>query len=387
MYPPHSYGGYELMWRSAMLHLERHGHETRILTTDVDTGASERDDPNVRRELRWYLREREFPPLPRREIIELERHNARVLREELRRFRPDVVSWWSMGGMSLSMVERVRRARIPAVGFVVDDWLDYGPRVDGWIRAFSHRPRLVGAMAERVVGAPTRIDLENAARFVFVSETTRARAAAAGVRPAASAIAHGGIPAHFIGPAPERDWEWRLLYVGRIDPRKGIDTAVKALAHLPDPATLTIVGGWDDREERRLRDLATEHGVSDRVRFEGQRSRDEAIGAYDAADLVVFPVVWEEPWGLVPIEAMARGRPVVATGRGGSSEYLRDGENALLFEAEDARELARCVTRIAGDPELRGRLLEGGLRTARRHTEEGYNDSVLEELEAAAGAR
>jgi glycosyltransferase involved in cell wall biosynthesis len=99
---------------------------------------------------------------------------------------------------------------------------------------------------------------------------------------------------------------------------------------------------------------------------------------------VVFPVVWEEPWGLVPIEAMARGRPVVATGRGGSSEYLRDCENALLFEAEDAFGLARSVMRIAGDPELRGRLRNGGLLTARRHTEERYNDAVLRELEAAA---
>jgi glycosyltransferase involved in cell wall biosynthesis len=375
------------MWRSAMLHLERHGHETRVLTTDTDTGASEPDDPNVRRDLRWYLREREFPPLPRGEILGLERHNARVLRAELRGFRPDVVTWWSMGGMSLSMVERVRRAGIPAVGFVVDDWLDYGPKADGWTRALARRPRLVGAIAERVVGAPARLDLERAARYVFVSETTRGRAEAAGIRPASSGIAHGGIPASFIGPAPEREWEWRLLYVGRLDPRKGVHTAVEALAQLPEAATLTLVGGWDDREERRLREVASDRGVEGRVRFEGQRSREEAKEAYDNADLVIFPVVWEEPWGLVPIEAMARGRPVVATGRGGSGEYLRDGENALLFDAEDADALARAVTRFAEDPELRRRLREGGLATARHHTEDRYNDAVLREIEAAGGAR
>jgi glycogen(starch) synthase len=387
MYPPHSFGGYELMWRSAMLHLERSGHTTRILTTDTDTGTSEPDDPNVRRDLRWYLRDREFPPLPRGEIVRLERHNASVLRAELRDFRPDVVTWWSMGGMSLSMLERVRRAGIPAVAFVVDDWLDYGPKVDGWLRAFARRSRLTGAIAERAVGAPTRLDLERAARCVFVSETTLQRAAAAGVQPLSTAIAHGGIPAGFVGPAPERDWEWRLLYVGRLDPRKGVHTAVEALVHLPEAATLTLVGGWDDREEHRLRDIAAELGVSDRVRFEGHRSRDEVRDAYDAADLVVFPVVWEEPWGLVPIEAMARGRPVVATGRGGSGEYLRDGGNALLFEAEDPVALARAVTRVADDPDLRRRLREAGLVTARRHTEEGYNDAVLSEVEAAGGTR
>src|ERR687886_2377322 len=64
MYPPHSFGGYELMWRSAMLHLERHGHRARVLTTDVDTGTSAPDDANVRRALRWYLRDNHYPRLP-----------------------------------------------------------------------------------------------------------------------------------------------------------------------------------------------------------------------------------------------------------------------------------------------------------------------------------
>jgi glycosyltransferase involved in cell wall biosynthesis len=98
----------------------------------------------------------------------------------------------------------------------------------------------------------------------------------------------------------------------------------------------------------------------------------------------VFPVRWEEPWGLVPLEAMARGRPVAATGRGGSGEYLRDGENALLFEAGDPAGLARAVARLAEDPALRERLREAGLETAPRHTEVQFNAAVLREAEAAA---
>jgi glycosyltransferase involved in cell wall biosynthesis len=384
MYPPHSFGGYELMWRSAMLHLERHGHATRVLTTDVDTGTTEPDDRNVRRVLRWYLRDNHYPPLPPLERVRIERHNARALREELRTFRPDVVSWWSMGGMSLSMVERVRRAGVPAVAFVVDDWLDYGPEADGWTRVFAGRPRIVGALAELVTGAPPRVDLQRFGRCVFVSERTRERAAAAGVVPLSSGIAHGGIPADFIGPAPEREWGWELLYAGRLDPRKGVQTAVEALAHLPEAARLTLVGGWDEREEARLRDIAAAHGVAERVRFDGHRSREEVKAAYDRADAVVFPVVWEEPWGLVPIEAMARGRPVVATGRGGSGEYLRDGENALLFEAGDERALAACVARLAGDRDLRRTLVAAGLQTAPLYTEDQLNAAVLREVEAAA---
>jgi glycosyltransferase involved in cell wall biosynthesis len=116
--------------------------------------------------------------------------------------------------------------------------------------------------------------------------------------------------------------------------------------------------------------------VGERVRFAGQLGRAELHEAYGACDAVVFPVVWQEPWGLVPLEAMARGRPVVATGRGGSAEYLRDGENCLLFEAGDAPALAAALTRLADGADLRARLRRGGLETAPRHTEAELNRAV-----------
>jgi glycosyltransferase involved in cell wall biosynthesis len=385
MYPPHHFGGYELVWRAAMHHAEGNGHEVRVLTTDLDTGSREPDDANVHRELRWYWRDHGFPHLSVAERVALERHNLRVLRRHLAELQPDVVSWWSMGGMSLSMVEEVRRAGTPAVAFVHDDWLVYGPEVDGWIRAFRGRWRRLGPIVDRVARIPTSVDLDRAARYVFVSDTTRRRAVEAGRDPASTGIAHSGIDPGFIDPAPPREWSWSLLYVGRLDRRKGVHTAVEALRDLPDAATLTLVGGWDEEEEARLRELADACGVAGRVRFAGQLTRSAVRQAYADADVVVFPVVWEEPWGLVPIEAMARGRPVVATGRGGSGEYLRDGENALLFDAEDAGGLARAVSRLAGDPDLRRRLLEAGRPTAERHTEDVFNEAVLGELTATAG--
>jgi len=70
----------------------------------------------------------------------------------------------------------------------------------------------------------------------------------------------------------------------------------------------------------------------------------------------------------------------VATGRGGSAEYLGDGENCLLFEAGDAAALAAAVERLAGDDGLRDRLRAGGLDTAPRHTEERFNEAVERHL-------
>lgn len=381
MYPPHSYGGYEQVWRSATDHLRARGHDVRVLTTDTRTGAQERDPPDVHRELRWSLTGGEFAPLTWRERSALTRHNHRVLEGHLANRPPDVLMWWSMGGLSLTLLETVRRRGIPAVAFVHDDWLDYGRYVDPWLSRFTgpRRGRLAAA-GERLSGLPTRVDFGGAAKYVFVSEHVRRRALSLGLGLRDTSVAHSGIDPALLDPAPEREWGWRLLYVGRLDPRKGVQTAMEALAHLPAEARLDVVGGWDDAEERRLRALADE-----RVTFHGHRGRDELPRFYADADAVVFPVVWEEPWGLVPLEAMAQGRPVVATGRGGSAEYLRDGENCLLFDAEDAPALAAAVRRLAGDAGLRARLRAGGFETAPRHTEPMLNEAVeAAVLEAAA---
>jgi glycosyltransferase involved in cell wall biosynthesis len=385
MYPPHHYGGYELVWRSAVEYLRGQGDDVSVLTTDTRTGAVEADPPWVHRELRWPLRDARFEELSLPARIALARHNHQVLERHLASVRPDAVSWWSMGGLTLTMLEAVRRTGLPAVAFVHDEWLDYGRWEDGWLSLFTgpRRGRLAPA-GERVFGIPTTVDFAGAAKYVFVSEAVRRHALDLGLGPLRTAVAHSGISPAFLDPAPEREWRWRMLYVGRLDPRKGVDTAVEALAHLPAAARLCLAGGWDTREEQRLEELARRLGASERVEFAGQCDRDRLMARYAEADVVIFPVRWREPWGLVPLEAMARGCPVVATGRGGSAEYLRDNENCLLFDADNPRGLAAAVERLASDPELRARLRAGGLATAPRYTESRFNALVREHLVATA---
>jgi glycogen(starch) synthase len=385
MYPPHHLGGYELVWRSAVRHLRSRGHEVRVLTTDFrlrDPAGDE--DPDVHRELRWWWHDHAFPRYGLRERFARERHNAHVLGRHLEQDRPDVVSWWAMGGMSLSLIERVRRLGLPAVAFVHDDWLDYGPRADAWLRLYASRPAIGRAVAA-LTRMPTTVRFRDAARYLFVSERTRQRALSVHSELASTAIAHSGIDPAYLDPQPERDWEWRLLYVGRLEARKGVATAVAALVDLPAEATLTLVGA-DAGLEGDLRAQIAALGLGERVRLTGPLARDALRAAYAAADVVVFPVTWDEPWGLVPLEAMALGRPVVATGRGGSAEYLRDGGNALLFEAGDPTALAAAVERLADDAGLRARLRAAGLATAPAYTEDVFNATVSDELERAARA-
>ncbi len=376
MYPPHHYGGYELVWRSAVEHLRSRGHDVRVLTSDTRTGSNEPDPADVHRELRWPLRDAHFEPLRPRARVAMARHNHKVLDRHLAELRPQVVAWWSMGGLTLTLLETVRRMRVPAVAFVHDDWLDYGRWADGWLNLFRGRRAGIAPLAERLIGIPARVDFDRAASYQFVSERTRRHALSQGLRLPRSGIAHSGIHPDFLEPAPQGEWHWRLLYVGRLDPRKGVDTAVEALPHLPDEARLELIGGWDAREEERLGALADRLGARGRVQFAGHLGRSEIAAGYERADAVVFPVRWEEPWGLVPLEAMGKGRPVVATGRGGSGEYLRDGDNCLLFEAGDAAALAGALRRLADAPELRLKLRERGFDTAPRHTEPVFNEAV-----------
>lgn len=386
MYPPHHFGGYELVWQSAVEHLLEQGHQVRVLTTDADTGASGLDSGDVYRELRWSLRDAKFEPLSLRARIALARHNHRILEQHLNESRPHVVGWWSMGGLTLTMLESVRRHNIPAVAFVHDDWLDYGRWADGWLHMFRGRRSRLASTAERLVRIPASVDFASAATYLFVSEHTRQHALNRLALPR-TGIVHSGIREALLEPAVPREWSWRLLYVGRLDPRKGVDTAVQAMPRLPAEATLELIGGWDVKEAARLQALAERLGVESRVTFLGQRDQSEVAAAYERADVVVFPVRWDEPWGLVPLEAMAKGRPVVATGRGGSGEYLRHGDNCLLFDAGDHAGLAAAVRQLASDALLRQTLRSGGLKTAPQHTEAGFNTMVERALQVDGARR
>jgi glycosyltransferase involved in cell wall biosynthesis len=384
MYPPQHAGGYELAWQQAMHHAQALGHRVRVLTSDyVEDPRRDEEDPDVHRTLRWYwdLERYEFPRLNLLQRIRLERHNAAELRRHLRLFRPEVVAWWSMGCMSLSLIEQVRRAGIPAVFVVHDDWLIYGREHDRWIRTWSGpRREAVGRVVERMCGVPSTVDLNRAGPFVFNSRYTLERARGAGVNGPHMTIVNPGIDERFQEGLPQESWCWRLAYVGRIDRQKGIDTAVSALAHLPPVATLTVWGTGDDRYIAEMKELAHRLGVSERVRFEGFAAGDRLRSAYEDADVVVFPVRWNEPFGLVPLEAMGTGRPVITTSRGGTAEFVRDQANALVFAADDAPALAACVDRLAHDEALRARLREEGQRTAARYSAVEFAERTVDEI-------
>lgn len=390
LFPPHHLGGYELVWLSAVEDLLAAGHEVTVLASDfrlTDPDPRLPEPVPVRRQLQWYWRDFGFPALRPDERLRLEWQDSRVLERVLADVRPDVVSWWSMGGMPLSLIEQVSAAGVPSAATVCDQWLIYAPEVDAWSRMFARRPLLARA-TKAVTGVPTRPDPTRCIdSWLFLSHELLDRARTGGHHVSDARVVHRGPDKQIFIESPTRAWEWRLLYLGRIEERKGVDLAVAALAHLPTEATLAIDGPQDEQYVARLREIAARIGVEERVRF-GRSPRLELGGIVAGADAVLFPVRWREPWGLVPLESMAVGRPVVATGRGGSSEYLEDGGNCVIFEPDEGPEaLAGAVRRLAEDESLRDRLREGGFATTRDLDSERFNAAVEESLECAAASR
>jgi glycosyltransferase involved in cell wall biosynthesis len=214
--------------------------------------------------------------------------------------------------------------------------------------------------------------------------------AATGMAVPDSGIVSPGIDSAYLDApsATEPDaWHWRLLYVGRVVEQKGVRTAIECLSMLPVESRLRIVGEGDPAYRAELERLADRLGVRGRVTFEAPVARSDLFSLYRACDVVLFPVQWAEPWGLVPLEAMALGRPVIATGRGGSGDYLEDRRNSLIFDPGDAAGLAEAVRQLATDADLRQLLRAHGFETAARHTAEEFNRGAADEMEAATRQR
>ncbi|MBW3638693.1 MAG: glycosyltransferase [Actinobacteria bacterium] len=180
---------------------------------------------------------------------------------------------------------------------------------------------------------------------------------------------HPGVPQE-----PRPDGRHRILSVGRLIERKGVGNVIVALGRLraaggPD-TELMIAGGPDSSElcghpeVTRLREIAEQAGVGDRVFFRGRVGRKELPALIRSADLVVC-VPWYEPFGIVPLEAMACGVPVVAAAVGGIVDSVVDGRTGLHVPPRRPDLIADALAALLPDPARRRALGEAAARRAR----------------------
>jgi len=162
----------------------------------------------------------------------------------------------------------------------------------------------------------------------------------------------------------------KLLFVGYVTPRKGVDALLRALEILVkdkgmDRLVLNIVG--DNVRERalyqELRDYSDKAGLGNKVIFRGRVGESELKDLYRTSDLFVFPSLWEG-FGMVLAEAMSYGLPIVTTEAGAIPYLVKDGVNGLLVPPKDPKRLAQTIEKLLNSPELMARFSEANRQVA-----------------------
>ena len=183
---------------------------------------------------------------------------------------------------------------------------------------------------------------------------------------------------HPTGPVAPRTGRLRILTVSRLVPRKGVGNAIQALGLLVAAgvdAELVVIGGAGDAghleaepETDRLRRVITAEGLDDRVVLAGRIGHEDLPAWYRSADVVVC-APWYEPFGIVPLEAMACGAPVVATSVGGLIDTVVEDVTGVHVPPRDPEALADAIGALLEDPQRRARYgLAGRRRAATRYS-------------------
>jgi D-inositol-3-phosphate glycosyltransferase len=299
-------------------------------------------------------------PVPKDDLFPFMPLFARHLRRRWRRHRPDVVHahFWMSGWAATRAGARVPLVQtFHALGSVKR-------RHQG--DADTSAPERAGAEAALVRCADHVIATctDEVAELVFL-----------GGRPERMSVVPCGIDAALFRPggpvAPRGAQPHRIVVVSRIIPRKGIDDVVRALPRLAD-TELVVAGGPPagaldaDPEVRRLRHLARRCGVGDRVEMLGSLPRADVPPLLRSADVVAC-TPWYEPFGIVPLEAMACGAPVVGTAVGGLLDTVLERRTGYLVPPRDPDAVASAIGRLLDNPSLRERMGAEGAARVRQH--------------------
>jgi D-inositol-3-phosphate glycosyltransferase len=173
--------------------------------------------------------------------------------------------------------------------------------------------------------------------------------------------------------------DFLLLFVGRLEWRKGVATllhAVRILANVIPNVKLAVVGGRifgkkangdDMKEYSRLAMIADKIGIADRVRFTGAISHGYLPNVYSAADALIVPSYYEQ-FGLVALEGLSAGVPVIASRTGGLMATIDDGKNGLLFEPRNPPDLAEKILTLYRSPQMAAELTRRGREDVQRYS-------------------
>jgi len=382
-FPPHSIGSYELQCLQVSHELGLRGHQVRILTAESAASPINQTSAKIFRELEVYSSEDaqngSFTRLFRKV-----RSNQRILEQHLVRFVPEVILFWGMEGLPLSLALTAEKTTIPCVYAVMDHWLSKACESDPWWRYWTEENAFDPPMIRNILRG---LRLESAVRgqapfgdvkalrldnVFFCSESLKQETVKACDIPLEhSAIVPCGIsPEDIRRKARHATLSGRILYVARLSDEKDPLTAIRAIQELRkrgnDGYSLDICGRGTPQYESMLHDFVRKNQLNGAISFK-PLMEEQVRNALHLYDTLVFTSKYPEPFPLVHLKAMAARVPVISTLDGGSGELIRNGENGLAFETGNHYDLADQIEKISSDVALRERITDTAFDEALRY--------------------
>ena len=378
LYPPQVLGGYEILCGQVVQYLKERGHQVHVLTSNHQNAQS---DHEATRTLNLYQSFDQKATFMRKARARTAAYNSRETSRMIGQVRPDVIFIWSLLRLTPAPARAAEKSNIPVVyTFNDENIMSFAGH------HFSLSPKkLIHWVLDTFVTPGITLNGIAFRYTTCISQILKRNLLAKGLPIANSQVIYQGIPIERFplrAQAGFRHTPIRILYAGQLHAYKGVHTLLAALTGLSTqtgipPFTLTVVGKGPEDYTTSLKEAAAKAGFP--VDFRGLVPHAEMPSVYQRHDVFVFPSIWEEPFGLTHLEAMASGLPVVSTANGGQGEFLLDDENALTFPPEDVAVLARQLTRLLTDDALYTRLTYKGRATA----VQGFSFSrYVDELEA-----
>lgn len=403
LYPPYYRGGYEIRCGQIAEALQGSGHDVRVLTSVygltlsslgyIQPQSEERGGVPVDRWLHQYYYGSQAKPSWPWTLFQAKRElwDARQFLKILANFQPDIVNWWSMNGLTKTLLSLPLSWGIPDVHWIEHPWMiheygavgenasafwsslwdgNWGPRV---CRPFF---RLAGRRVEKRFeqeGIPTRRFPNRPSHVCFVSEYLRTLYREAGLEFPSSEVIYGGVPtAQFYEPVrSQRDVSepLRVLYAGQISPDRGLHIVVEAIGQIAPTIRsrlmLSVAGHNSSSYLRDVKARVQALGIMGCVTFLGNIPHEEMPLIYKRHDVLVFPSTRPEGLPLTMVEAMLAGCAVLTAGSGGAMEIAALAD-LPLFPKNDSVALGTLLTQLLAHRSEVSRIASRGQQVALR---------------------
>lgn len=362
LFSPNERGGYEILCKKVVENFHRLGLCVEVLTSH--SNDKKIFDYPVHYDLKLITAFNQECSNSRLRRYYIDQYNYNSTKNLIKKMQPDLVFIWSQLRLGIGAA-RCAEELCNSVAYTFNDnhILNYLPRDFKWTlkSLFSHL--LDNFFLQKYTTSSLKFD-----RVVCISEYIQKDLEKVFNKKSNSRIIYQGVELDKFSGVNSDSSFLRLVYTGQIHRYKGVHTIFEALKTLQERfrqlnITLTICGDGDDNYLQELKSHARDLSVS--CKFTGRVDHGEISKILKDSDVLIFPSIWSEPFGLSHLEAMASNVVVVSTNTGGCSEFLKDNENCLVFKEDSPKDLANSLLVLLNNKELYQTLRDGGKSTVR----------------------